>query len=197
VNGFDAQGVEQCRAGWGSYERPLISDHGTLTQITADQGMLLDVTRMSLGLVGVVASSPLVPGGGGSGGSDGAAAAGATEPPRAGTTTPPAADSGAVLPGSATSPVDPSSVPDPVTVTGGDATDPGGTAGVGDSDPGGGSGGGSGSGGGASGDGSGGGRLPFTGLAVMGMAAVGAAATGAGAALRRVVRRNQPPDAGS
>jgi len=186
VNGFHAQGGEECRAGLGTYERPLIRDHGTLTQITADQGMLLDVTRMSLGLVAAAVSSPLVPGGDQTttpGSNGGVAAAGSVDAPNVTTTTTtpsPSPDAGETLGRAGTDPG--------LETTSG--SDPGGSAGSGGS---GGSGGGSGTGGG-SGDG---GRLPFTGLAVIGMAALGAAATGTGAALRRLARRNRAPGAGS
>lgn len=139
-------------------------DHGTLVQITADSGMMLDLARTSLGFVGVAASTPLVPGGGGGGAST------------------PGTDAGGVLgsaePGTTTTPGSPgTSDPGEVLRENASGSAPGG------SDPGGAA--------GSSGGGSGGGdgRLPFTGFAVIAVAAVGAAATGAGVTLRRVLRR--------
>ena len=178
VTGHDATtaGWVEPHTTWRKYSAPAIRDHGTLTDITADAGMLFDITRGSVRLLAVTASSPLIPGsqGGTSPGADSSTTLG-TSQTGGGTTTVPDATAGNPSDGGVLRETASDGQGDP------SATSPGGG--------GGGSSGGGGTGsGGGSGGGGGGGRLPFTGLAVMGTAAIGAAAAGAGAALRRMLR---------
>ncbi len=188
MQGLHVNSDEGRQAGQGGYQPPAIRDHGTLTQITEDQGMLFDVTRASVRLMAAAVSTPLVPGandgttagtsgsgppGSGTAGSGVLGSSGTVDPSSSATVP----SAGGVLDKAATGATDPSNV-----------SDPGGNVGGG------------GSGGGTAGGGSGGGsdgRLPFTGLAVIGIAAVGAATAGSGAALRRMLRRDKAPGDGS
>ncbi len=176
----------------GQYSTPALRHYGTLTDITADTGLLLDAARGSVRLLAVAASNPIFPGGGGGGGGGEVAGAG----PTSGT---PGPDAGGVL-GTPDTGGGAGTAPSTAAPDGGDVlretgsgsvpsdSDPGGTAGESE----GGSGGGSGGGGSGGGSGGGaGGNLPFTGFAVTAVAAIGAAATGAGVTLRRVLRRGR------
>jgi hypothetical protein len=144
------------------YERPSVSDYGTLVELTADP-MLLGV-----GVAGI--SAPLVPPetpggpggpGGGGGGGDVAGSFQVPEVVREGGAIGEAAP-GQGGPGE--------SVPAGAEAQGG-------------------GGGGEGGGGGPVETGGGAGSLPFTGFAAAGVAGIGAVLGGVGAALRRVVKR--------
>jgi hypothetical protein len=147
------------------YERPRVSDYGTLAELTADAGMLLGV-----GLAGLSAplnppETPGGPGGPGGGGGEGAVAGSFQVPPVGGE----GGGVGEAAPGQ-----------------GG----PGESVPAGAESQGGAGGGGGGEGGGGPVEtGGGAGSLPFTGFAAAGVAGIGALLGGAGAALRRVVKR--------
>jgi hypothetical protein len=145
------------------YERPSVTDYGTLADMTADIGMFV------FGVAGL--SGPLVPDN--PGGPDTPGGPGGPTPEGSSLQVPETVSEGGL--GAAAPEVE-----------GGEGESaPAGT----EAEGGGGSGGGG--GGPVAAGGGGGGSLPFTGLAAGGVAAVGAALTGAGAALRRVARRRR------
>jgi hypothetical protein len=144
------------------YVPPLVSDYGTLLEMTADGGALMHVGMSSGGFVMAATSVPLTPPGGPP-----------ETPPVTPPVTPPTGETVVLGQGGG----------------GGEGFDGGGEGGGGGGDTlggGGGSGGGDGGGGGGA---AGGGDLPFTGFAAAAVGAIGAGMSAAGLAIRSRLRR--------
>jgi hypothetical protein len=155
---MDAARISQQR-----YERPSVSDYGTLVELTADAGMLLGVGLAGLSAPLTPPDTPGGPGGPGGGGGGGEVA-GSFQVPDAG------GEGGAIGEAAPGQGAPGESVPAGAEAQGG-------------------AGGGGGGGGGPVETGGGAGSLPFTGFAAAGVAGLGALVGGAGAALRRAAKR--------